>query len=136
MNAIAVTPSIFKKFVVTIDTDDYAPAVASCKFTPSSSVQTWKGGTPDAVFTDVSSPTYTCTMKLAQDWVTPTSLSNYLHTHAGETVAATFVPVDGGATITATLVLAAPEIGGDIDAWGETTVQHAVQGKPTITQAA
>lgn len=139
MPEITVAPKIFKKFAVTLgdaSTDDYAPAVASCKFTPSSSTQTWKGGTPDAVFTDITSPTWVCAMKIAQDWTNATSLVNYLFAHAGERVPATFVPVEGGPTVSATLILAAPEIGGDIDAWGETTVQHGVDGAPALTPAA
>ena len=135
MSTVAVAPSTFKKFQVQIATDDYAPAVASCKFTPNQTTSTWKGGTPDAVFTDVSTPTWTCAMKIAQDWKTPGSLSAYFLAHAGEEVAATFVPVEGGMSVAATLVLAPPEVGGDIDAWGETTVTHACKGAPTFTPA-
>jgi len=90
------------------------------------------------VFTDVTSPTWLCDMTLAQDWANAASLVNYLLTNYGTQKTCVFKPNNSGGagaipTFTATLILAAPEIGGDIDAWATTTVQHAVVGVPVKT---
>lgn len=135
MAEIAVTARVFKEFIVEFGADDHGAATASCKFTPNQSVQTWKGGKPSAVFTDMGAPTWTCEMKLAQDWTGATSLVKFLLSNAGTEQAFEFTPVDGGPSFTATLVIAAPQIGGDIDAWGETTVTHGVQGAPVLVPA-
>jgi hypothetical protein len=145
MAQISVTPRVFKNFVVRIaddpDTatataaDDYAPAVASCKFVPSSSSSTWKGGTEDSVFSDVTKATWTLQMRVGQDFENATSLLHFLFAHEGDTLALDFIPVDGGDTISAKVIIAAPELGGDIDSWGETSITHGVNGRPTLTAA-
>jgi hypothetical protein len=111
---------------------EYAEAVASVRFTPAQTVNTWKGGTPDAVFSSMTKPVYSCAMKIGQDYDDAASFTNYLMEHAGESVAATFI-FNSGSTIAATLLLAAPEIGGDIDAIMDTTITHGVKGVPVIT---
>lgn len=113
---------------------EYAKAVASVKFTPSTTINTWKGGTPDAVFTKATKPTYTCAMKIGQDYEDAASLANYLMQHAGETVDADF-RFNSGKIISAALVIVPPEIGGDIDAMLDTTITHGVVGVPTIAAA-
>jgi hypothetical protein len=132
--SIGVQPIVFKNMSVLIGTDNFEKAIKTLKFTPSTSIQTWKGGTPASVFTDVTSPTWVCDMGLAQDWSTTGALAQYLLTNQGTTKACTFRPYGGttGPNISATLILAPPEIGGDIDAWLETTVQHAVSGTPVF----
>lgn len=116
--------------------DDFAQAVAECRFIPNTQAATWKGGKPGAVFTDVSSATWTCQMRIGQDWENADSLVNFLFAHAGESLAFDFLPTTGGPTISAVIIIAPPEIGGAIDNWGETTITHGVQGKPTVTPAA
>lgn len=115
----------------TVGGTEYAEAVASARFIPAQTINTWKGGTPDAVFSSSTKPTYTCAMKLGQDYETSGSLANYLMAHAGEAVSFVF-RYNGGRTITATLLIAAPEIGGDIDAILDTTITHGVSGVPVL----
>lgn len=117
-----------------LDGTEFAEAVASVRFTPAQSTNTWKGGTPAAVFSSITKPVYSCAMKVGQDYDDAASLTNYLMEHAGESVEAVF-SFNSGATITATLLLAAPEIGGDIDAVLDTTITHGVSGVPVITPA-
>lgn len=133
MASVGVKPSIFKNYKIKIGADNYEAAVSSFKFTPSGGIQTWKGGTPAAVFTDVVNPTWTCDLKVAQDWETTGSLAQYLLANQGKTVAVEFFPLATGPKFAASITLTAPEIGGDIDAWGESTVQCAVQGQPSFT---
>jgi hypothetical protein len=132
--AVTFVPEVISEISAVIGGNEYAEAVASVKFTPAQSTQVWKGGTPAAVFTGMTNPTYSCAMKIGQDWNKTSSLVNYLMAHAGEHVAATF-KFNSGATITATLILAAPEIGGDVDGWAETTLTHGVDGVPLVTPA-
>lgn len=130
-----VTVQLLKEISVIIDGTEYADSIASFQFVPSQTVQTWKGGRRDATYTDVTDATWTCNMKLAQDWDTSASLANYLLAHAGERQEATFIPT-GGATVTGTLILAVPPIGGDVNAWLEGTISCGVEGAPTVTPAA
>lgn len=114
---------------------EYAAAVASAKFAPAQTTNTWKGGAPGAVFTSMSKPVYSCAMKIGQDYDGAASLTNFLMAHAGEQVNVTF-KYNNGATIAAKLILAAPEIGGDIDAVLDTTITHGVVGVPVVTPTA
>lgn len=134
MAEITVNPRVLKSISVLIASTEYADAIASFQFVPAQTVMTWKGGKPDATFTDVTDPTWTCNIKLAQDWDTAGSLANYLIAHAGEQTPVTFIPT-GGATVSGTLILAVPPIGGDINAWLEGTISCGVVGAPTITPA-
>jgi hypothetical protein len=122
MPAITVKPLILKDCLLTIGASDYQASVSSAKFTPSGGIQVWKGLTPTSVHTSADTPTWTLDLKYVQDWETAGSLSNYLFAHEGETVACTFEPKAGGATVTANITITSGGIGGDVDAWGEETV--------------
>lgn len=114
-------------------TDDHARHVASCAFVPSGGTETrWKGGTPDAKVAHRTLSDWTCQMRVAQDF-SATGLAKYLFDNEGETVAVAFTPVAGGPSWYADLVIAAPQIGGDIDTYGEATITHTVVGKPSTT---
>lgn len=117
---------------------DFADAVPSFQLAPQQSVSTWKGGRPTAVYSDISSPVWQATLTLAQDWDNLASFANYLLTNAGKQTAFEWRP--GGATgtvkVAGTLILAAPAIGGDIDAWLSAQITCGVVGVPTITGAA
>lgn len=111
-------------------TDDYAKHVASCAFIPSGGTEVrWKGGTPDARVQHRTLSDWTCQMRVAQDFTTD-GLALYLLNNEGAKVACEFTPTAGGPTFYATLTLAAPQIGGDIDTYGEATVTHT-STKPT-----
>lgn len=136
MASIAVTPVVLKDCLVQIAADDYAAAVSSVAFNPSSSTVTFKGLKPSATFTDVSAATWTCDLTFAQDWATAGSLSRYLFDHEGETVAATFAPQSGvGPSFTATIVIAPGAIGGAVDTTATATVSLGVQGRPELVPA-
>jgi len=135
MAEITLALAAFTEFeiILGVGTDDYARHVASCRFVPSGGTETrWKGGTPTAKVGHRSLSDWTCEMRVAQDY-TSTGLARYLFTNEGTTVAASFKPVAGGPTFETDLVLAAPEIGGEIDAYGEATVTHTCTAKPTIS---
>lgn len=130
------TARVLKNHSITIAGTDYGPAVSTFRFVKSTSVQTIKGGTPTSVFTDMGAPTYTAEMTIFQDWETSGALVAYLLAHAGETVAVTYKPnAAGGPSFTAQIVLDAPDIGGDIDAWLQTSLTHGVVGRPTLVPA-
>ncbi len=128
----ALNLEAFTEYVVILGggTDDYARHTAACMFVPSGGTETrWKGGTPDARVQHRTLSDWTCQMRLAQDFGTD-GLAKYLLDNEGEEVEAEFTPVAGGPTFYATLTLAAPQIGGDIDTYGESTVTHT-SSKPT-----
>jgi len=134
MTVIALALEAFTEFEVILGagTDDYAKHIASCRFIPSGGTETrWKGGTPTAKVAYRSESDWTCEMRVAQDY-SATGLARYLLTNEGTEVDCEFTPVAGGPTFEATLVLAAAEIGGNIDGYGEATVTHTIVGKPTI----
>ena len=136
MASIAVAPVVLKDVVLTVGTDSYEAHVSSVKFTPSTNTLSWKGLTPSAVFTDVTAPTWTCTITYAQDWVTTNSLANYLLTNAGQQKAVVFKPQGAAAgkpSFAATLTITPGDIGGDVDQWMTATVTLGVVGVPVKT---
>lgn len=136
MAVITPVPLFIKDCLVQIGTDSYEKAVSAVSFVPSSTVQTFEGLSPDATYTDVSPATWTCQLTYVQDWDTAGSLANYLHEHEGETVTMTFEPITDGATVTADIVIAAGQIGGQKGGATTATVTLGVSGKPVITPAA
>lgn len=135
MASIAVTPIILKNVLLSFAADSYEKHVSSVEFVPSAATVTWKGLHPDSVFTDVSKATWSCNLTFAQDWETANSLSKYLFENEGETVAATFEPVAGGAGFTATLLITPGSIGGSVDSIAVATVTLGVQGRPVLVPA-
>lgn len=137
MTQIAVQPRVFKNYLVKIAADNYEKHTSSVTLTPSSSIQTWKGGTPDAVFTDATTATWVADIAYAQDWETPDSLSIYLLNHEGEQVAMEFSPLGGatGPKFTVDMIITPGAVGGPIDAFGNSTVQLGVQGRPVFSPA-
>ncbi|GAB3118413.1 hypothetical protein [Glaciibacter psychrotolerans] len=136
MPAIAVKPRVFKNYLLKIGADSYEAHVSSVALTPSSSIQTWKGGTPAAVFTDATTPTWVADLAYAQDWETPNSLSIYLLNNEGATKEVEFSPLGSGPKFTVTVIITPGAIGGAIDEFGTATVSLGVQGKPVYTAGA
>ncbi|RZU64606.1 hypothetical protein EV379_0909 [Microterricola gilva] len=123
MPQINVAPRAQKNLKLSIGADTYEKHVSNVQWTPTSSTAEWRGGTPDAVFTDTTSPTWTANITLVQDFETEDSLANFLLDHAGEQVEMKYKPdADGTFEISATVTLAPPAIGGAVNAFNESTV--------------
>lgn len=135
MANITPVPLYMSNATLKVAADNYEAAVSSVTFTPSTSVATFKGLTPTAVFKHASSSEWVCEVAFVQDWATAGSLSNYLFEHEGETVSVDFEPEAGGPTITASVVIVPGSIGGAVDAFATSSVQLGVNGKPTIAAA-
>jgi hypothetical protein len=136
MPIIAVTPIIMKDVVLEIELDDFAAAISSAMLTPSASTVVFKGLKNDAVFTDVTSATWTLALTYAQDWVTAGSLSNYLFTNEGEIKDAVLKPQSGiGPSFSVEIIITPGAIGGAVDQTATATVTLGVQGKPVLVPA-
>jgi hypothetical protein len=133
--AVTLAPLYLNDVSFVVEDDDYQAAIQSVAFTPSSKTVTEVGGTPDAVYTFPGPTSWTCDLSFMQDWSTANSLSLYLFNNDGQSKAVTFVPNTGGPTITATVVITAGAIGGDIGSVGKAKVSLGVSGKPVITPA-
>jgi len=128
----------FRNATVQIGSDNYEAAISKAEITPSASTVVFKGVTPGAVYSDVTEASWTANIEYAQDWANPASLANYLHEHAGETVAMTFVPNVGedAPSVTVDVILQAGAIGGTVDQTAKGSVSLGVIGKPEIVVAA
>jgi len=134
MAAVAVAPFVLKDTVFTVGgTDQFEAHCSQIEFAPSTSTLQWQGLTPSASFTDSSSPSWSATLSVAQDWTTPGSLSQYLFQHQGETIDVTFVTNDGAGTWAASLIIAPGSVGGQVNAYAVQTVNLGVSGQPTFT---
>lgn len=129
-----VAPRLLRDCKLTIvsgtDTYEFESHVSQVQFDPSTSVQTWKGLKPTAVFSAGTSPTWTCTIAYAQDWDTANALSSFLFDHQGEKLACHFEPENGEAGWDATLLIAPGSIGGTVDAFATSSVTLGVDGQP------
>ena len=135
MATIEVAPLVLKDILLELGTDDYKKHVDQVTFTPSSSSITWTG-LGGNTHTDMGTATWTCVLNYAQDWETPSSLSQYLHENEGETIPASFKPRSGsGPTVTAMLVITPGAIGGTVNAYATTSVTLGCSGKPEIVPA-
>jgi hypothetical protein len=109
-------PFIMGNATLTIDGVDYQDEVSGAVFTPTSSVVTRKGLSPDAVFSFPTNATWTLDLTFAQDFTADTTLAMYLLEHEGETITdVVFAPVSGGRTFTADITIAPGAIGGNVD---------------------
>ena len=124
-------PLYLKDSLLTIEAANYEAEVSSVTFEPSTSTATWKGLTPEAVFTQTANATWVVTLTFGQDWDDPLSLGVYLFQNEGQEVAMVFQPVNGGAGFSAQVVITPGAIGGPVDGFAESTVSLPVQGKPT-----
>lgn len=136
MTQIAVAPLFLKDVTLSVGTDSYEKAVSSVTLTPSVTTATFKGLNPEAVFTEVGTPTWAADIAYAQDWTTVNSLSAYLFAHQGETVVMNFSPRNGsGPSFTVSVVIVSGAVGGAVDSFATTTVSLPVQGQPDLVAA-
>lgn len=135
MAEINVAPKLIKEITITVGTDSFSKHVNNCKYTPSSSKQEWRGGTPDSVFTDQTAATWELALTLIQDWESATSLCNFLLAHAGETAKIVYKPIAGGkVSFESNVIIVAPEIGGAVGTFNESTVTMG-SDKPVLKRA-
>jgi hypothetical protein len=133
VTVIEVVPLVLKDVLLKLGaTNEFQKHVSSVEFTPSANAITWKGLSPTAVFSDIGIATWVCALSFAQDWLTVDSLSQYLFTHEGEAVDATFEPQLGGPGFTATLLITPGSIGGAVDSVAVSTVSLGVRGRPVL----
>lgn len=138
MVAIAVAPFVLKDAVFTVGTDSYESNVSGVTFTPTSSTVTWVGITPTSAFSDQSTPTWSCVVDYAQDWVTANSFSQYLLANQGLTKVVVFKPqgiTTGKPVFTASLIIVAGPIGGTVNTVQVGSVTLGVVGAPVKTAA-
>lgn len=134
MAVIAGGADKLKEYVLSFGTDDYAEHIASAALNASQSVEHWQGGTPEAVFADVSAPTWTLTIRMSQANKLNASLFEYLVTNAGTQTTCTMTPVEGGRSVAVDVVLVVPDtFGGDIGSWAEAQAVLGVTGQPVFT---
>lgn len=115
--------------------DDFKKFVSQVEFTPSTSSTSWTGLGANT-HTDTSTATWTCTLRYVQDWESTKSLSRYLYDNEGKTVTVKFKPKAGTAVgtpvWTAQIVISPGAVGGQVNAFAETSVTLGLNGKPTI----
>lgn len=116
---------------------EFKRATQSFQFVPQTTTSSVQGGTPEDVFTDTTVTGWQLQWKFLQDstsnGIDPAvgALTDYLYDHAGEGHHVDFYPYKGGTGWGADIILPAPPIGGDLNAWLADTVTCGVQGKPT-----
>lgn len=136
MAEIAVTPIVMNDSIIEIDDDDFAAAISSAVFTPTSSTVTFAGLKPTSRFTGQTPTTWVLALTFAVDIATAGSLSNYLHEHEGDEVAASFKPQSGiGPSVEALIIITPGAIGGAAGTVPTATVNLGVNGKPEIVAA-
>lgn len=102
---------------------DYAAELSSVLLEPESDQVEWKGLKPASVWTEATPPTWTATLKYAQDWEDAASFARWLWANAGTTQPVTFKPKSGsGPSFTANLSVVSGPIGGDVDTYAESEV--------------
>lgn len=137
MPIVDVTPFVLTDCIISIDVDDYAAAINSAVFTPTSSQVTFTGLKVGSNFTGVTPATWVLSLGFAQDWAEEDSLSNYLFANEGETKTAIFKPQSGiGPSFSAEVIITPGAIGGPGAAVAVSTVNLGVLGKPTLIPAA
>jgi hypothetical protein len=127
MTKLLVQPFTMKDVLFKVDVDDYARHVSEVTFTPNVKQDdiTWQGLSPDASFSDSSTPevTWTVTVAYAQDWETTDSMSRYLLDHVGEVKPVVFEPKAGVGTSFASDVTIVPgPVGGKVKTVAEGSV--------------
>ena len=131
-----VNPRLVKHITLTIGDVMFSKHVNNVLFTPSSSTQTWQGGTPDATFSESTTPTYTCDLTGIQDWETEDSLCNFLLEHEGEVASLEYKPqASGTVTFAADVTIAAPPVGGAVGVYNEFSVSMG-STKPELVRGA
>lgn len=123
MTQVAADPRSINNMVLKLGTDTYEKHASNVNWGKSTNQVTWKGGTPEAVFTDSTVDSHVCNITLVHDYDNVDSLFNFMIDHEGEQLEIEWKPnVAGTFTQTATITIVAPDAGGAVGAFGESTV--------------
>jgi hypothetical protein len=124
MSKITVEPFVLKDMRVRIEEDNFEDHLSSVTFTPSASVVTWQGGTPESSHSDTTVATWTVAAESAQDWDNPKSFSRYLYDNAGKKKVMEFAPQSGvgKSTFTSEVSIQEGAIGGAVGAYATASV--------------
>lgn len=136
MPDIAYSPYALTDAVLTLGTDTFDDAVNRAEFVPSYSNPTYDtiNGSSHAVG---DAATWVLNLDFGQDYVTSTSLANYLAENDGTAVTCVLEPVSGlGKKLTATVILRAGAFGGTAKQIATATVTLPVSGVPVIAAVA
>lgn len=116
-------PRLVRHITLTVGNTSFSKHVNNCTFTPTASSSEWRGGTPDAVFTDSPPASWANALTFVQDWETENSLCNYMLEHDGEKADIIYKPqAEGSVSFLAEVTIVAPTIGGAVGAFNESTV--------------
>lgn len=124
MPKIPVKPLFLTNYLMQLGDDNYEAHLDTVRFVPSSSTQSWVGGDGKS-FTASTIATWVNELGFAQDWVTPESLSQFLHENEGAAVEAKFLPMNGdplSPTLEATVTITPGAIGGTVNQFAGTSV--------------
>lgn len=132
MAIVTAKPHLTLATEASFGTDDYHAHISQFEFQPSQ---------PTASVTDIAGTVtnfggksgYVLALGIFQDWETANSLSDYLFDNDGEDATAS-IDVPGG-TWSATVVCAAPHIGGTGNTPAVSQLTLQVKGKPSFTPA-
>lgn len=137
MPTIAASPFVLRDVDLKIGAsagvgDNYEGHVSTVRFDPSAPTVSWQAMTPAGAYSAQGTTTWTLTISGAQDWATVNSLTSYLLANDGTEKVVVFMPRKGSGqkTFTATVTLAAPPIGGDVNTVAQFTVTLGVKGAP------
>jgi hypothetical protein len=133
---IAANPRAHRNFRLKVGEHSYERHANNVNWGKSVQQVEIRGGTPDDVFTDTSIGGHVCNITVLHDYQNEDSLYNFLRDHEGEQAAVEWQPdAEAAYTESATITLVAPNPGGAIGAFGESTVA-CPSSKPVRTFAA
>lgn len=138
MPKIAVKPYIFKRPNLNIkdgetDLGDFEAHISKATVDPNVSIVTWTGGSPEAVFKDITTPDWSCALDLAQDITTAGALWEVLNNNVGKTLHFTLSPnaLDPlGVTAEFDVIAVPAGFGGTVGAVSTSSVTLPVLGQP------
>lgn len=143
MAVIAVKPYIFKRPSLNIkdnsapeapvDLGNFESHISKATVDPNVNIVTWTGGTPEAVFKDITTPDWSCGLELAQDISTSGALWAVLNANVGKVLHFTLTPnsLDVAAAVATFDVIGVPaNFGGTIGAVSTSSVTLPVLGQP------
>lgn len=124
---------LMKNVTFKVASTDYSTQLSSVAFTPNASTVTWAGFN-GATQKSTAAADWQADVTFGQDW-SASGFSKYLFDNEGKSVVATFAPVAGGPTFTATVTLTPGSVGGAVNAYAESSVTLPIDGKPTVMAA-